>query len=160
MRRDAAASQIADNGVQQMKKLILPLTLALLGFAGFANTASAQRYPEREVEGAYDGPRVSVDLDRGRDWDRDRDRDRGGRSAYDLDRLNREVRIMREEIRAAGGGGRRVRAMYSQVLRSTDRLNFEYRRGAIRGWEVRRRGDEIRSRLSVIRRELRFRGVR
>ncbi|HEX8618665.1 MAG TPA: hypothetical protein VF911_13865 [Thermoanaerobaculia bacterium] len=135
-----------------MKKLILPLTIALLGFAGFANTASAQRYDERDVEANYDGPRVSIDLGRGRD--------RGGRAAYDLDRLNREVRIMREEIRAAGGGGRRVRAMYSQVLRSTDRLNFEYRRGVIRGWEVRRRADDIRGRLSVIRRELRYRGFR
>ena len=137
-----------------MKKLILPLTIALLGFAGFANTASAQRYDEREAEATYDGPRVSIDLGRGRD------RGRGERTAYDLDRLNREVRITREEIRDAGGGGRRVRAMYSQVLRSTDRLNFEYRRGTMRGWEVRRRADEIRSRLAVIRRELRFRVYR
>jgi hypothetical protein len=149
-----------------MKKLILPLTIALLGFAGFANTASAQRYDdrydERDVETRYEGPRVSIDLGRGRNDDRDfdRDRGRGGRAAYDLDRLNREVRLVREEIRDAGGGGRRVRAMYSQVLRSTDRLNFEFRRGAIRGWEVRRRADDIRGRLGVIRRELRFRGYR
>ena len=150
-----------------MKKLILPLTLTLLGFAGIASTASAQRYDDRvdgryedRVDGRYEGPRISVDLggrdrgDRG-DWG-----NRGGRTAADLARLNREVRIVREEIRDAGGGGRRVRAQYSEVLRATERLNAAYRRGIARGWEIRRGADDVRERLSLIRRELRFRDAR
>ena len=138
-----------------MKKLILPLLLMLLGFTGFASSASAQRYEERTdertVETRYDGPRITIS--------RDRDGDRGGRGAYELERLNREVRQVRDEMRQSAGGGRHVRARFYRVMRATDRLNYQFRRGA-RSWEIRRGADAIRDELQQLRRELHFRGPR
>ena len=131
-----------------MKKLLLSLSIAAIGLSGFAASASAQRYQERLVEARIDGPRISIG--RGRD----------GRTAEDLRRLNREVQIVRHEIRSAGLAGRRVRGDFFRVMRATERLNEQYRRGDARGWEIRRRADGIRSELHQIRRELRFRTLR
>ena len=155
-----------------MKKLILSLSILAAGFAGFASTASAQRYAEPVIEARVEGPRISIGrgddgrYDRGYDgYDRDRGDERGwgrggGGIARDLQRLNYEVRQMREEIRAAGGGGPRVRAMYRDVLRGTDRLNANFEERSRPPWEIRRRADELRGQLNVIRRELRYGGVR
>lgn len=146
-----------------MKKLILSLSILAAGFTGFASTASAQRYDEPVIEARVEGPRISIGRgdDRGdyrgdeRGWGRGR-----GQIAQDLNRLNHEVRQMREEIRAAGGGGPRVRAMYRDVLRGTDRLNANFQRRSRPPYEIRRRADELRGQLNVIRRELRYGGVR
>jgi hypothetical protein len=159
-----------------MKKLILSLSIVAAGFTGFASTASAQRYAEPAIEARVDGPRISIGRPGGREYDRgyDRgydgyDRERGdergwgrgrGAVAQDLNRLNYEVRLVREEIRAAGGGGPRVRAMYRDVLRGTDRLNAQFERRSRAPWEIRRRADELRGYLNLIRRELRYGGVR
>jgi hypothetical protein len=152
-----------------MKKLILSLSIVAAGFTGFAPTASAQRYQEPVIEARVEGPRISI----GRGYDRDergyeydeRGSDRGwgrgrGAVARDLNRLNNEVRLVREEIRAAGGGGPRVRAMYRDVLRGTDRLNANFERQSRPPWEIRRRADELRGQLNFIRRELRYRDIR
>ena len=59
-----------------------------------------------------DGPRISIGAHarlRPR-WGRGR-----GAVAEDLNRLNRELGKCVDEIRAAGGGGRRVRAMFQDV---------------------------------------------
>jgi hypothetical protein len=164
-----------------MKKLILSLSIVAAGFTGFAATASAQRYQEPVIEARVEGPRISIgrgyERDErgyvGRGYDRD---DRGyehdehgsqrgsgrGRAAAarDLNRLNYEVRLVRDEIRAAGGGGPRVRAMYRDVLRGTDRLNANFERQSRPPWEIRRRADELRGQLNFIRRELRYRDIR
>ena len=141
-----------------MKKLILTLSLAAVGFTGFAATASAQRYQEAVVEGRYDGPRISIGRGEDPRWHR------GGRGraaiASELGRLNREVRIVREEIREAGGGGRRARAMFHDISRGTERLNAQFERGTRSPSEIRHRIEELRSQLHQVRRELRFRGIR
>ena len=77
------------------------------------------------------------------------------RAAYDLERLNREVRAVRLEI---GDSRRRhIRDRFHRVVRATEYLNAQFRRGNIRSWEVRRRADEIRGELEPIRRQLRRR---
>ena len=142
-----------------MKKLILTLSIVAIGFTGLAATASAQRYQEEAViEGRFEGPRISIGRGDDPRWQR------GGRGraavASDLNRLNREVRIVREEIREAGGGGRRVRAMFHDVYRGTERLNAQFDRGTRSPWEIRHRIEELRDLLDEVRRELRYRGVR
>ena len=142
-----------------MKKLILSLSILAAGFTGFASTASAQRYAEPVIEARVEGPRISIGRGDYRDDERGWRRGRGA-IAQDLNRLNHEVRQVREEIRAAGGGGPRVRAMYRDVLRGTDRLNANFERRNRPPWEIRRRADELRGQLNVIRRELRYGGPR
>jgi len=139
-----------------MKKLILSFSLMLLGFTGISINASAQGYDPR-----VDVSRLAVDESRtyrgDRDWDRDNDR-RNSRVAYDLDRLNREVRQVRAVINSRGVGPR-LRERFRGVLRATDYLNAQFRRGNMRGWEIRRRGDAIRADLDRIRQELRARRI-
>jgi hypothetical protein len=142
-----------------MKKLILSLSIAAVGVTGLPSTASAQRYDERPlIEARVDGPRISIgrgDDDRGGGWGRGR-----AAVAHDLNRLNREVRQVSHEIRAAGGGGPRVRVMFRDVVRRTERLNDRFERRAGNPWEIRRRAEELRDQLQEIRRELRYRGIR
>ena len=140
-----------------MKKLILPLSLFLLGFTGFATTASAQRY-EARVEGPridgprLDGPRLDgprIVLQEGRD----------GRLANDLNRLNRQLRIVRGDLRGYGAG-RRIRSEFFQIERAADRLNSQFRQGIGRRGEIRRQTDQLRYSLDRLQQELRSRAVR
>ncbi len=130
-----------------MKKLIVSFSVVLLGLTAFASTASAQR-----IEARIDGPAIVVE--RGRGGYRD------GRLANDIERLNREVRRTREDIRLAGGGGRRIRAEFQRVNIATSRLNEQFRRGIGERWELRRRADQIRVELDRIQQRLRNRDDR
>ncbi len=106
-----------------MKKLALFLTAAAAGLTMFASDAAAQR-----IVVETPGGRIGVG-------------DRGGdrRVGYDLDRLNREVRQLRFEIRGFRGEGRRIRWRYDRVQRATDRLNYEFDRRLSPPWQIRRR---------------------
>jgi hypothetical protein len=73
--------------------------------------------------------------------------------------LNREVREVRAAIGDSRHAGQRIRDRFHRVLRATDNLNDQFRRGSIRGSEVRRRADEIRGDLENIRRDLRGRHI-
>ncbi len=145
-----------------MKNLILSVSIAAVAFTGLASNVSAQRYDDRYndryddpvIEARIDGPRISIGRGDDRGWGRGR-----GAIAQDLNRLNREVRFMRDEIRAAGGGPR-IWAMFRDVARSTERLNAHFERRSRAPWEIRRRAEELRAQLNVIRRELRYRGIR
>ena len=125
-----------------MKKLTLFLTVAAAGLTMFAADASAQR-----IVVETPGPRLSV----GRPGDR--------RVGYDLDRLNREVRQLRNEVRAYRGG-RRMWFRYERVQRSAERLNYEYDRRISSPWQVRRRIEQVRAEIYAIREDLRDRGGR
>lgn len=128
-----------------MKKLTLALSIALLASAACATNASAQRYDARiDVARTVDPER---EFRRGGDW--------GRRTRAELDRLEYEVRQVRAEIGNLRDG--RIRERFHRVRRATDRLNYAFDRGMARGWEVRRRADEIRAELWAIRRELRAR---
>ena len=127
-----------------MKKLSLFLTVAAAGLTMFATDASAQR-----VVVETPGGRIVAG---GRGGDR--------RVGYDLDRLNRDVRQVRFEIRAYRGEGRRIRWRFDRVLRATDRLNYEYERRISSPWQIRRRIDQVRAELYEIRQDLRVRGDR
>ena len=125
-----------------MKKFTLPLAIVALGASMFAADASAQRL-------IVETPGVRLATPGGR----------GGRVAYDLDRLNREVRQVRFEIRAYRGEGRRIRYRFDRVARAAERLNYEFDRGA-NPWVIRRRIEQVRAELYEIREDLRFRGDR
>lgn len=138
-----------------MKKLILSLPLILLGFAG---TATAE--PRATVEARVDASRLAADENRTYRGDRDgRDWDRSGHSADDLARLNREVRQVRAMIDNTRNVGPRIRERFHRVARSTDYLNEQFRRGGIRGGELRRRADALREDLEGIRRAFRGRHI-
>ena len=126
-----------------MKKLALSFTIIAAGLSMFAADTSAQR--------------IFVDTPAGRVVAGGRGDRRVG---YELDRLNREIRQVRYEIRAARGEGRRIRYRFDRVERAADRLNYEYRRGLARPFEVRRRIDRVRAELYDIRRDLRRRSWR
>ena len=127
-----------------MKKLILPISLILLGLAAAPLDASAQR---------YEAPSARVAVNVGPAW--------GGRVygtvSAEMDRLNRELRIVRAEIRNAGRRGRLVRGQFEQVARSTDRLNAQFARRSANPYEIRRRASALRHELDQIRRDLRVR---
>lgn len=136
-----------------MNKFTFPLSIASLLTAVAVNTASAQRYDDRAtISVPIPGVRIE---ERGRD---DRDGRGEGRAGYEIERLRGEVRQVRLEI--GGSQDRRIRYQFSRVLRATEQLNSEYRRGTIRGWEVRRRAEEIRADLYRVQREVRERGGR
>ncbi|MDQ6655310.1 MAG: hypothetical protein M3Y80_05800 [Verrucomicrobiota bacterium] len=151
-----------------MKKRTLSFSLIVLGLAGFASNSSAQRLQVdptgisvEQNRGGYDGRDQSDDrngyAERSRYYDESNrvDRDRDRRLGFEVDRVNREVRQVREEIRGSSiGGNRHVRAMFHEVMIQADRMNAEFGRGR-GGWELRRRLDEIRARLNGVRRELR-----
>lgn len=124
-----------------MKKLSLILTAAAAGLSMFASDAVAQRI-------VVDTPGARIGI-----------RDRGDRRVgYELDRLNREVRQTRFEIRAFRGEGRRIRFRFERVERAADRLNYEYDRRLAPPWQIRRRVEQLRAELYDIRRDLRERG--
>ena len=138
-----------------MKKTILSFSLALLGLTATFRNASAQEYDRR-----VDVARIAVEENRtyyrgdsNRDWDR-----RGSRAAQDLERLNREVRQVRAVINFRGVS-LRTRDRFRRVLRATDYLNEQFRRGNLRGPEVRRRADVLRAELDRVRFELRARRI-
>jgi hypothetical protein len=124
-----------------MKKLALFLTVAAAGLTMFASDAAAQRIVVQTP-----GARLGLGGDR--------------RVGYDLDRLNREVRQVRFEIRSFRGEGRRIRWRFDRVLRATDRLNYEYDRRLAPPWQIRRRIEQVRGELYEIREDLRYRGDR
>ncbi|HSH39330.1 MAG TPA: hypothetical protein VK993_11135 [Chthoniobacterales bacterium] len=123
-----------------MKKLALFLSVAAAGLTMFAADASAQR-----IIVETPGARLGV----GERGDR--------RVGYDLDRLNREVRQLRFEIRAYRGEGRRIRWRYDRVQRVTDRLNYEYQRRISSPWQIRRRIQQVRAEIYDIRNDMRDR---
>ena len=125
-----------------MKKLALYLTVAAAGLTMFASDASAQR-----IVVETPGARLGI----GPGGDR--------RIGYDLDRLNREVRQLRVEIRRHGGG-RRAWYRFERVQRSAERLNYEYDRRMSSPWQVRRRIEQVRAEIYNIREDLRERGDR
>ena len=144
-----------------MKKLILPFSLALLGCAGFASNSEAQRYDKR-VDVAEQARANSRTQAYGRDDREDRyegreDDRRGGGSGrlrLEADRLRADVRRVREEMRLSGGGGRRMRARFDRVVRASEQISYEVRRGG-NPWRVRRHIEETRSELYRLQRELR-----
>jgi hypothetical protein len=153
-----------------MKTLTITLAAALLGSAALAPNASAQ-WPR---SGGYTEVVIErgARSDRGNYYDREydhRDGDgwrgrnddwRGGRRArigFEIERLYREVLDVREEIRNAGGGGRRMRAQFHRVIRPTEILRERYRRGQISGWEAQEMVEDLRADLWRVRRELRVR---
>ena len=135
-------------------------SLSLIAIAAGIATASAQR-----ATISIPVPGVTVEQGDYRDA-RDRDYrderyirdDRDGRSRAEVERLNREVRLVRLEI--GNSRDRRIRSMFDRVVRATDRLTYQARGGNMRGWEVRRRADDIRAELYRVQRELRMRGGR
>lgn len=133
-----------------MKKLILLGSFVVL--VGTAAQVSAQKYDSR-----VDVSRLANEESRTFRGDRDRDRD--GSAAANLERLNREVRQVRNAIGDSRRGMGRIRERFHRVVRATDFLNDQFRRGRIRGWEVRRRADAIRADLDDIRRDLRARHI-
>jgi hypothetical protein len=137
-----------------MKKQILSFSFAVFGLTAMQGNASAQDHDRR-----VDAARAAVD--EGRAYRPDQDHwNRGDgerRAAYELDRLNREVRAVRLEIGDSRRAGQRIRDRFHRVKRATDNLNYQFRSGNLRHWEVRRRTDEIRGDLQRIRRELRNR---
>ena len=124
-----------------MKRITITLAVVLLGSGAFASNASAQ-WPS--------AGRTEVVVERGRG-------DRDGRARYELDRLNRDVRRVRDEVRRHGAG-RRIQRNFEYVARMTVSLNEQYRRGRLSAWDVRHRAEDIRNRLSRIEWELRRRG--
>ena len=126
-----------------MKKLALILTVAAAGLTTFASDASAQRI-------VVETPGVALGL-----------RERGGdrRVGYDLERLNHEVRQLRNELRSHRGG-RRMWHRYERVQRASERLNYEYDRRVSSPWQIRRRIDQVRAEIYDIREDLRDRGDR
>ena len=133
-----------------MKGIIF--SLALLAWMGVTN-GQAQRYDSRiEVaEQAHYGPERAVRQMR-EDEDRGRWRDR--RIGYELERLRREVRRVREEIRFARGGNRRIRDQFARVMRATERINYDFRRGE-NPLRIRRHIEEARAELYRIQSQLR-----
>jgi hypothetical protein len=125
-----------------MKKLALFLTVAAAGLTMFASDASAQRI-------VVETPGARLGLGPGGDR----------RIAYDLDRLNREVRQLRFEIRRYAGG-RRMWYRFERVQRSAERLNYEYSRRIASPWQIRRRIESVRAEIYDIREDLRDRGDR
>ena len=126
-----------------MKKLALILTVAAAGLTIFASDVSAQR-----IVVETPGGRLGVGDGRG---------DR--RVGYDLDRLNREVRQLRFEIRRASGG-RRAWGRFERVQRASERLNYEYERRVSSPWQIRRRIEQVRAEIYEIRADMRDRGDR
>ena len=139
-----------------MKRLTITLSAALLSLTAMAGNVSAQGYDRR-----VDAARVAVAEGRAYRSERDNwnrgDGDR--RASQDLDRLNREVREVRVAIGDSHRTGQRIRDRFRRVLTATEHLNARFRRGDIRGWEVRRRADEIRGDLERVRRDLRRRHI-
>ena len=129
-----------------MKKIALSLSLIAVGLTAFTSTASAQRYYNDRPSIGLRVPRVVA-----REF-------RDHRVSRELDELSHEVRRVRQEIRYAGGGGRRIRSQFDRVIRATDQLNVGYRRGVYGPGEVRMRIQQIRRELYRIERELRVRG--
>ena len=127
-----------------MKKLALFFTVAAAGLTMFASDASAQR-----IVVETPGGRIVAG---GRGGDR--------RVGYELDRLNREVRQVRFEIRGFRGEGRRIRWRFDRVQRATDRLNYEYERRIASPGQIRRRIEQVRGELYQIRQDLRLREER
>jgi hypothetical protein len=126
-----------------MKKLALILSVAAAGSTMFASDASAQRI-------VVEAPGARLGLG-----------DRGGdrRVGYDLDRLNREVRQLRVEIRRYEGGRRAV-YRFERVQRAAERLSYEYDRRMSSPWQTRRRIEQVRAEISDIREDLRNRAER
>ena len=125
-----------------MKKLALILAMAAAGLAMVPGDASAQR-----IVVETPGPRLGL----GHPGDR--------RIGNDLERLNREVRQLRHELRSFRGG-RRMWFRYERVQRSAERLNYEYDRRVSSPWQIRRRIEQVRAEIYAIREELRDRGGR
>jgi len=123
-----------------MKKLALLLTVTAAGLSMFAADASAQR-----IVVETPASRLAV-------------RDRDGRVGYELERLNREIRQARYEVRTFRGEGRRIRFRLERVERAASRLNYEHQRRLSSSSQLRRRIDQVRAELNDIRRDLRVRG--
>ena len=127
-----------------MKKLTSFLTVAAASLTMFVADASAQRI-------VVETPGTRARLGLGHPGDR--------RVGYDLDRLNREVRQLRNEVRGHRGG-RRMWLRYERVQRAAERLNYEYDRRMSSPGQVRRRIDQVRAEIYDIRQDLRDRGGR
>ncbi len=132
-----------------MKKLTFALSLAALVNAGLAAHVSAQHYDTR-----VDVPAI-VNADRYYDRELRGDDDWQRHLRSELERLNSEVAQVRREIGGSRDG--HIRERFHGIVRSTERLNAGYEQRRIRGSEVRRRVEEIRSELDGVRRELRDR---
>lgn len=126
-----------------MRKVVLPFAVALLGFAALPINALAQGNDSRiDVASLLTRPSIQ-------DYPFPDNRVRD-----DVNRLNWEVRRMRLQIRASGGGGRRIRHQFDRVS-ATEELNDAFRRGTLTRREIRSRAQRIRFRLEPIQRELR-----
>jgi hypothetical protein len=136
-----------------MKKLILPFSLVALALSALATNVSAERTDSR-----VDVSRLAAEDARTYRGDHDR-HGHDGRAAAEIDQLYRDLRQVRYAIGDSRSVGQRIRDQYRMAKESTDRLNYQYKRGTIRGWEVRNRASEIRVRLNRIRAELRGRHI-
>ena len=141
-----------------MKTGISTVSLALLGLAAFSGSALAQGYPPR-----VDAARFAVETSREYRGDREHyaDRELGrehGRTAYLIEQLNREVRRLGWELRRSGAGPR-LHQRYDLLHRNADRLTAHHLRGRVRGWEARRRADQLLAEAHRIRAILRGRHI-
>ncbi|MDQ6859884.1 MAG: hypothetical protein M3032_01825 [Verrucomicrobiota bacterium] len=107
--------------------------------------AHAQRGDARDF--ARDVARL---VDPTRDYDHGYRGDGENRGRIELDRLNGDIARLRRELGNTPDG--RIRSRYRELRQQAERLNFDFNRGRIRSWEVRRRADEIRSQLYDLRR--------
>lgn len=138
-----------------MKTAILFLSLAVAGLPLATSNVSAQGYDPRIDAARLAPPDASRDYqgDRGeRDRNYDRRDDRG---AGELDQLNREVRDLRLEI--GNSRSERIRERFHRLKEAAASLNYQARRGTMRGSEVRRRVEDIRAGLQRLRQEIRAR---
>ncbi|MDQ2919522.1 MAG: hypothetical protein M3R10_06560 [Verrucomicrobiota bacterium] len=136
-----------------MKKIILLNSLAIFAFVF---SASAQR-----DEARVDSARAAIDETRqyrgDSEFRADRDFQRGRvRADYAINRLNRDVRDLRYELRNARTG-QRIRDRFERLKGDTDRLTALYRRNRLRSWEVIRRAEDLRADAGRIRAMLRGR---
>ena len=139
-----------------MQKIIPLLSLVLLNCTGVATNASAQRFDSR-IEVAEQARQYRPDREIREDraeWEYRGGRDR--RLGRAVDQLRREVRQVREQIRLSGGGGRRIRYQFSRVVRATEQIENEFRRGENPS-RIRRHIEQTRSELYRVQSELRGR---
>ncbi len=124
-----------------------------LALCSFALNATAQKEPTR-----IDAARAAIDTTREYRGDTEFRDDRESQKAnirvgYQLDKLNRDVRQLRSELRAVRSS--RIRERFDRLARDTDRLTAVYRQNRIRLSEAYQRTQDLRAELVRIRQMMR-----
>ena len=134
-----------------MKKFILPLRLALIAGSAFAQHDTARVDAARLAQEQNREYRGDAEFRDDRDFAKS-----NARTGWEIDRLNREVRQLRNELRGVHLGSR-IRNRFDKLIRDTDRLTALYRQNRLHGSEVRGRAQELRDEIQHIRWMLRHR---